>query len=418
MGKWEMKISEVLLSKGLTGYYLDDKHAIQRGARLDGNFYFGKPVTEGFKTIRQAGESVSVMLILDDEQIAYGDCVTGQYSGIGGRDKPFFADDLIPFIKDKLTPNLIGMEITDFRNISEQIENMKVDGDSLHTGIRYGITQALLDAVAKKERLTMAEVICKEYDIKPSERMIPIFIQTGDDRYIGTDKGIMKKADVLPHALIKYIEDEVGHDGKKLIEYAKWIKQRIQAIGEKDYKPTIHLDLYGTVGYIFNQDVKRVIDYLEELENAVKPFPLQTEMPVDMGSKEATMEAFIEIMDTFKQRGIEIKMVVDEWANTAEEMREWTDRKAADIIQIKTIDVGGVNQIVETILYCKEHGMGTYLGGTCNETDISARVCANIAIATSPDQILAKPGMAVDEAMMIVNNEMSRTLSIIKSRER
>ena len=413
-----MKISDVLLSKGLTGYYLDDKHAIQKGARLDGNFYFGKPVTEGFKAIRQAGESVSVMLILDDGQIAYGDCVTGQYSGIGGRDKPFFADDLIPFIKDKLTPNLIGMEITDFRNISEQIENMKVDGDSLHTGIRYGITQALLDAVAKKERLTMAEVICKEYDIKPSERMIPIFIQTGDDRYIGTDKGIMKKADVLPHALIKYIEDEVGHDGKKLIEYAKWIKQRIQAIGEKDYKPTIHLDLYGTVGYIFNQDVKRVIDYLEELENAVKPFPLQTEMPVDMGSKEATMEAFIEIMDTFKQRGIEIKMVVDEWANTAEEMREWTDRKAADIIQIKTIDVGGVNQIVETILYCKEHGMGTYLGGTCNETDISARVCANIAIATSPDQILAKPGMAVDEAMMIVNNEMSRTLSIIKSRER
>ena len=412
-----MKISEVLLSKGLTGYYLDDKHAIQRGARLDGNFYFGKPVTEGFKTIRQAGESVSVMLILDDEQIAYGDCVTGQYSGIGGRDKPFFADDLIPFIKDKLTPNLIGMEITDFRNISEQIENMKVDGDSLHTGIRYGITQALLDAVAKKERLTMAEVICKEYDIKPSEKMISVFVQTGDDRYIGTDKGIMKKAEVLPHALIKYIEDEVGHDGKKLVDYAKWIKQRIQAIGEKDYKPTIHLDLYGTVGYIFNQDLKKVIDYLEELENAIKPFPLQTEMPVDMGSKEATMAAFIEIMDTFKQRGIKIKLVVDEWANTAEEMREWTDRKAADIIQIKTIDVGGVNRIVETILYCKEHGMGTYLGGTCNETDISARVCANIAIATGPDQILAKPGMAVDEAMMIVKNEMSRVLSIIQSRE-
>jgi len=137
-----------------------------------------------------------------------------------------------------------------------------------------------------------------------------------------------------------------------------------------------------------------------------------------MGSKEATMEAFIEIMDAFKQRGIKIKLVVDEWANTAEQMREWTDKKAADIIQIKTIDVGGVNRIIETILYCKEHGMGTYLGGTCNETDVSARVCANVAIATSPDQMLAKPGMGVDEPMMIVNNEMSRVLSIIASRER
>ena len=411
-----MKIIDVILSKGLTGYYLDDKHAIQRGAKRDGNFYFGAPVTEGFKTIRQAGESVSIMLAMDDGQIAYGDCATGQYSGIGGRDKPFFADDLIPFIRNKLTPNLVGMEITKFRDIAENMETMLVDGKKLHTGIRYGITQAILDALAKKERLTMAEVICKEYDIKPSAIMTPIFVQTGDDRYIGTDKGIMKKADVLPHALIKYSEDEVGHDGKKLLEYAKWIKKRIKTIGEKDYRPIIHLDLYGTVGYIFNKDIQKVINYLAELEKAVMPYPLQLEMPVDMGSKEATMTAFLEMMEAFKKRGINIKLVVDEWANTAEEMKEWVDRKAADIIQIKTIDVGGVNRIIETILYCKENGMGTYLGGTCNETDISARVCANIAIATGPNQILAKPGMGVDEAMMIVKNEMSRVQSIIQSR--
>ena len=413
-----MKINDVALSKGLTGYYLDDKHAIQKGAKLDGNFYFGNPVTEGFKTIRQAGESVSVMLILDDGQTAFGDCATGQYSGIGGRDKPFFADDLIPFIQDKIVPRLIDMEITNFKDISEQIEDMRIDGNRLHTGVRYGITQALLDAVAKKEKLTMAEVICKEYGIKPSTKMIPIFIQTGDDRYTGTDKGIMKKAGVLPHALIKYIEDEVGNDGKKLLDYAKWIKQRIETIGEKDYRPTIHLDLYGTVGYIFDQDIEKVINYLEELENAVKPYPLQLEMPIDMGSKEATMEAFIKIMEAFKQKDIKVKLVVDEWANTAEQMREWTDKKAADIIQVKTIDVGGVNRIIETILYCKDNSMGAYLGGTCNETDISARVCANIAIATSPDQMLAKPGMGVDEPMMIVKNEMSRVLSLIASRNK
>ena len=413
-----MKIMDVVLSKGLTGYYLDDKHAIQKGAKLDGNFYRGDPVTEGFKTIREAGESVSVMLMLNDGQIAYGDCVTGQYSGIGGRDKPFFADDLVPFLKKKVVPNLIETEVINFRDISETIEEMRVDGERLHSGVRYGITQALLDAVAKKERLTMAEVICKEYGTKGSTKTIPVFIQTGDDRYVGTDKAIMKGAEVLPHALIKYVDDEVGYDGEKLLAYAGWVKRRIETIGEEGFKPIIHLDLYGTVGYMFNQDVVKVIDYLEKLEDAVKPFALQVEMPIDMGSKDSTIEAFLEIKRAFKERGIRIKLVADEWANTLEEMKEWTDKKAADIIQIKTIDVGGVNRIVEAILYCKEHGMGTYLGGTCNETDISARVCANIAVATSPDQILAKPGMAVDEAMMIVKNEMNRVLAIIQSRER
>ena len=47
-----MKIVDIILSKGFTGYYLDDKHAIQKGATLDKNFYFGEPVTPGFKTIR------------------------------------------------------------------------------------------------------------------------------------------------------------------------------------------------------------------------------------------------------------------------------------------------------------------------------------------------------------------------------
>ncbi|NIR12866.1 MAG: methylaspartate ammonia-lyase, partial [Desulfobacterales bacterium] len=96
------------------------------------------------------------------------------------------------------------------RDMSESIETVNVDGSRLLTGIRYGITQALLDAVAKNEKLTMAEVICKEYGTEPSTETIPIFVQTGDDRYRGTDKGIMKRAEVLPHALIKYIDDEVG----------------------------------------------------------------------------------------------------------------------------------------------------------------------------------------------------------------
>lgn len=411
-----MEIVDIILSKGLTGYYLDDKHAIQKGATLDGNYYFGETVTAGFKTIRQPGESVSFMMVLDDGQISCGDCATGQYSGIGGRDAPFFADDLIRFIEANIKPRLIGMQIETFRSASREIENMKIDGEGLHSGVRYGITQSILDAVAKKNRLTMAEIICLEYNTTPSNTIPPIFIQTGDDRYIGTDKGIMKGAEVLPHALIKNVEDEVGAQGDKLLEYAKWIKERIIKIGAKDYRPRIHLDLYGTIGKIFNKDVEKVVNYLEKLENAIMPYPLQVEMPIDMGSKDETVIAFTQIKKAFREKGINIKLVVDEWANTLEEIKEWADNGATDIIQIKTIDVGGVDRIIEAILYCNKKGIGSYLGGTCNETDVSARVCANVAVATSPLQMLAKPGMGVDEPLMIVENEMSRVLSIIQSK--
>ncbi|WP_334293932.1 hypothetical protein [Blautia argi] len=38
-------------------------------------------------------------------------------------------------------------------------------------------------------------------------------------------------------------------------------------------------------------------------------------------------------------------------------------------------------------------------------------------MATKPDQILAKPGMGVDEGFMIVYNEMERILALRKARK-
>jgi methylaspartate ammonia-lyase len=112
------------------------------------------------------------------------------------------------------------------------------------------------------------------------------------------------------------------------------------------------------------------------------------------------------------KRDIDVEIVADEWCNTLEDIKYFADAKAGHMIQIKTPDLGGIQNVVEAVLYCKAKNIGAYQGGTCNETDISAKACVHIAMATSPDQILAKPGMGVDEAYMITFNEMARILSI------
>ena len=68
-----MKIKKVLCTEVLTGFYMDDKEAIKRGAQEDGLVYKGEPVTPGFKHIRQPGVAVSVMFVLENGDIAYGD---------------------------------------------------------------------------------------------------------------------------------------------------------------------------------------------------------------------------------------------------------------------------------------------------------------------------------------------------------
>ena len=137
-----MIIKDVVLSKGLTGFYFDDQQAIRLGNYTEnGLSYDGEPVTPGFVKIRQAGESVSVQLILEDGQVAFGDCAAVQYSGAGAR-STFLADEYIPQIEEYVLPKLIGRKLTTFRELAAEIDGLKNgNGRPLHTAIRYGVTK-------------------------------------------------------------------------------------------------------------------------------------------------------------------------------------------------------------------------------------------------------------------------------------
>lgn len=412
-----MKIVDVVCSAGRTGFYFDDQRAIKKGAKHDGFTYVGEAVTDGFTKVRQAGESISVMLVLEDGQVAHGDCAAVQYSGAGGRDPLFLAKDFIPVIEKEIAPKLVGRELTSFREVAEEIDHMLVNGKRLHTAIRYGVTQAILDAAAKAKKVTMAEVIRDEYNTGVDFKMIPIFTQSGDDRYNNVDKMIIKGANVLPHALINNVEEKLGKNGEILKEYVKWLRDRIMQLRtSEDYMPVLHIDVYGTIGIAFNNDSEKMADYLGELEKAASPLTLRIEGPMDVEEREGQWKALKALRDALKRKNIKVELVADEWCNTWDDIKLFTDEQAADMIQIKTPDLGGVNNIVESILYCKKHGVGAYCGGTCNETDRSAQVCTNIAIACGADQCLAKPGMGVDEGFMIVYNEMNRVLALAKAR--
>ena len=415
-----MKIANIVCSGGRTGFYFDDQRAIKKGAGHDGVFYIGAPVTDGFTSVRQAGESISVMIILEDGQVAYGDCAAVQYSGAGGRDPLFLAKDFIPVIEKEIAPKLIGKEADNFRELAAFMEAITVDGKRLHTAIRYGLSQALLDAVAKATGRLMCEVVADEYGCTVSDKPIDIFTQSGDDRYDNSDKMIIKGAQVLPHALINNVEEKLGTKGEKLAEYVAWLRDRILSKRiDESYNPVLHIDVYGTIGAAFgNNNYKVMADYIEELGKIAKPFHLRIEGPMDCDStREAQIEALSALTKELDDRGCDVELVADEWCNTLEDIKLFADAKAGHMVQIKTPDLGGVNNTIEAVLYCKEKGIGAYQGGTCNETDRSAQVCVNCAMATQPVQILAKPGMGVDEGYMIVYNEMERILAVMAAKK-
>ncbi len=408
-----MKIVDVVSSCGRTGFFFDDQKAIKKGARSDGNFYLGEPVTDGFSRVRQAGESLTILLVLEDGQVAMGDCCAVQYSGCGGRDPLFIASDFKKIVDERIKPLLLNRELTTFKAMAYEFDHLELDGKRIHTALRYGITQAILDAIAKSQHTQMANIIANEYHTQVSDTLIPIFSQSGDSRYDNVDKMIIKESAVLPHGLINNVETKLGYQGEKLLDYVKWLRKRVdEHRNHEDYYPVFHIDVYGTLGIIFKEDYDSMVEYLRTLREASGPYHLRIEGPVDFDNREKTMLGLQIITRKLDEKGIDCEIVADEWCNTLEDIKEFADKKAGHMVQIKTPDLGGIQNIVEAVLYCKEKGIGAYQGGTCNETDISAKACVHCAMATQPVQILAKPGMGVDEGYMIVFNEMNRIITL------
>jgi methylaspartate ammonia-lyase len=413
-----MKIRKALFAPGSSAFFFDDQRAIKGGAAHDGFDYAGAAVTPGFRRIRVGGECVSVLLALDDGQVAVGDCAAVQYSGAGGRDPLFLASDFIPVLERHVRPLLEGAEVREFRAMAKSIDELRVNGRQLHTALRYGITQALLDARAKALALTRAEVVCHEWRLPVDATAVPLFGQTGDNRYEHVDKMILKQVDALPHGLINSVDEKLGRDGGKLKEYIRWLAGRIQKLRPReDYTPDLHIDVYGTVGIIFDDDAAKVASYLAGLQGDAGRHRLYIEGPVDMEEKPRQIDALLAIRRELERLGSPVRVVADEWCNTLEDVRDFTDAKACHMVQIKTPDLGGIQDIVESVLYCKRHGMEAYQGGTCNETEVSAQCCVHLALATHPERMLAKPGMGFDEGFTIVKNEMQRARAIISARE-
>lgn len=412
-----MKITRALFVAGTSSFYFDDQQAIKAGAGHDGFTYTGAPLTPGFRSIRQAGEAVSVILQLENGAVAVGDCAAVQYSGAGGRDPLFLAAQFVPFLEQHIKPLLEGRSIEHFLENARFFDTLQINGQRLHTAIRYGLSQALLEATALASQRLKAEVICDEYQLPVIAAPIPLFGQSGDDRYAAVDKMIIKGVDALPHGLINNVEEKLGYQGEKLEAYIRWLAQRIKTLAhDPAYRPALHIDVYGTIGLIFDHQPQRVAAYIAGLQQAAGDLELYIEGPVDAGEKAAQIEQMSQISAHLSQLGSPVKLVADEWCNTYQDIVDFTDARCCQMVQIKTPDLGSIHNIVDAVLYCNQHGMEAYQGGTCNETDVSARSCVHLALAARPMRMLIKPGMGFDEGMNIVYNEMHRTIALLQAK--
>lgn len=407
----DRKITGLAAAAGVGAFFFDDQLAIRHGAPRDGFAILGDPLTPGYEAVRQPASAVSVLLSLSDGYVAHGDCAAVQYSGVGGRDPVPNSGELVSLLERDVAGEIRGLPTQSFRDLSDRLDALGTLS-GFGTAAAYGLSQAMLDAVAHTREASMAHTIQAEWGLEGELRRVPVYAQCGEARQLNVDKMILREVDSLPHGLINS-PALIGPDGTLLLEYVAWVSQRVEALRrDPSYRPVLHFDVYGLLGLLMGMRPEAMVSFLLRMEEAAAPFPLRVEHPLDAGSRAGQIEQMAELRSRLSDAGSSLQLVADEWANTVTDIHAFNQAGAADMIQIKTPDLGGLHNSVEAVLDCHRHGVLAHIGGSCSETDRSARVCAHVAMATHADQILAKPGMGVDEGLSIVTNEMARTLRL------
>ncbi|MDX6592690.1 MAG: methylaspartate ammonia-lyase [Gaiellales bacterium] len=393
------------VAPGLGGYYADDLLAIQAGARTDGLVYVGAAVTPGHAEIRNPAKALLIRLRSSDGSVGWGDAVTVQYSGFGGRELPIDFTALAPEV-DLAFDALRGAGRVTFADGCALVEELRIDGRPLHSGVRYGLSQALLSlasATSKRSPVRILLDLLGERDLAP----VPIYAQSGEERRRNVDKMIVKHVDVLPHGLINSPE-AFGTDGEAFLAYATWVRDRIVDLGGDDYRPRLHFDVYGMMGIETGGDVTAMTRICERLVDACGPYPVQLESPAYGADADTTVRVLRDLHAALAEQDIPVSIVADDWCNTIGDITRFLDAGAADLIQIKMPDLGSLTNTVDAVLACRAAGAGVFIGGSCSETDVSARASVQLAVAAGAEQVLAKPGMGVDEALTVTFNEMQR----------
>ncbi|MER9883756.1 methylaspartate ammonia-lyase [Mesorhizobium sp. M0118] len=409
-----MQIKDVLLAPGNGAFFYDDQAAIRSGATQDGFIYVGEPITPGFTSLRVPASSLSVGLVLSDDTVVWGDMMSVQYSGAGGRDPLFDTAQISDLTSRVVTPRLLDVDASLYLDACAKVFE-PFEQERLPLALEYGVSQALLRAAAYLQRSTMAEVVCAEFNLPLPTRSVPIYCQSGDAREVNVDKMILKAVDVLPHGLINS-RQKFGVDGQRFVEFVKWVATRTREIGHPGYHPVLHFDVYGWIGQEIGLEPQRIADFISKVADTVPDFTLNIESPADFGSTQAQIENYAQIVSILDDRSSSARIVVDERCNTLEDIRLFAEAKAAHLVQIKTPDVGSIADTARAVLLCKENKVGAYVGGSCTETDLSAQASVHVSVATQADMMLAKPGMGVDEAFSIVGNEQNRLLAMLNRR--
>ena len=433
------------------GYY-EDRAALDAEHVPLPQRFTAAPASPGFRALREPAEAVSVGLVLDTGQVAWGDCAAPPGEGV----RLFRAADGTAALRDAVAPHLVERPITSWREMAGEVAALveaveierpvareKPDSEGvsrrtlltapmravqaarepatervvverrLHPAVRFGLGQALLHAVALVRGMSPAGVVAAEWDLPAPGAPVAVHAHAGHDWHYDAERMIVRRAASLPGAQVDHVAQQVGAGGAELSRYLRWLAGRIGELAGTGYQPVIHVDLRGALGKTQHDHVGHMLGQLYTWQVAAAPYTLRVEDAVLNQDRAVQIGRLRELREAIRLRKLRVEIAAGAGVRTLDDVRAYLAAGAADLIHLRLPQFGDLHAGVDAALACKEANVRVLIDGGAAGTDLGARAAAHLALATGADLVAAGPGIGVDEGIGLVRNEMARTLASI-----
>jgi methylaspartate ammonia-lyase len=389
---------------------------------------------------------LSVGLMVDNKHLFWGECV-------GTAD--FQAEPATATIQQVVQPRLLGQPITTFREMTAHLTDLTekvrltktthvsapppapgLSRRSLLRGqwtvnppqppppisesyeverpiapaIGYGLSQALLAAVAWAQNKRVIQVLRDEYGLDRPQTAVPLHAEINPNIPLS-----IQAITGSPIASIGYSISgtnpvvELGQDGEVLQRFARQLKEELIKTADPQ-SLAFYFNVRGGYGLLREGKLGQILGMLYGLEKAAEPFLVRVEDPIILNGRDEQIKKMATLKSYLRTRRMKLQLVAHAGIQSAEDAQAFTEGNAAHLLYIELPQMGSLTESMTAAFAAQEQQIGVLFGGSPDETQLAAQNSLYLALALQPTLLLAKPGRLGEAGIAAAYNEMNRTL--------
>lgn len=367
-----------------------------------------------------AGECVLVGVVLNDGRTAWGHC------------EPLpAATDTVRIVQQQITPILRDQPVASVPALISQIDDLResvpitrivqplpassASGATLsrrrlltgfltedtaktevahesrpvHPAIRFGLSQALMQALALSQNKPVVAILQEIYDLPATRTAVPLLVDANE-----ANLALVKPVMLTAVAAVGYNTGHTNHkqtlgpNAERLQAHVRRVQAWLSATAP-DAQPAIHLNIQGGFTELYDLDAGKLLGALYGLEQAARPYALTIENLV-AGEVTAVTQTLQTLQSYLKTRQMRVKLAAGDSLFSAADLETVIQASAVHQVHFDPAWFGSIPQILQFVQACHQQGNAVILHGrnASAATAVALAIAAGVQVLSGPpDQL-------------------------------